>query len=66
MIVSSTLPAFAQSAQTFKLEKGQAMRITPEGKVDVFANMHERWRNAGNLLPKDWRFGSAMMANRVF
>ena len=39
MIVSSTLPAFAQSAQSFKLEKGQAMRITPEGKVDVFAKM---------------------------
>jgi hypothetical protein len=39
MLVGSTLPAFGQSAQTFKLEKGQAMRITPEGKVDVFTKM---------------------------
>lgn len=34
-----TLPAFALSAQTFTLKKGQAMRITPEGKVDVFTKM---------------------------
>ena len=39
IILGSNLTAFAQSAQTFKLEKGQAMRITPEGKVDVFAKM---------------------------
>jgi hypothetical protein len=39
IVAGSTLPAFAQSAQTFKLQKGQAMRITPEGKVDVFAKM---------------------------
>jgi hypothetical protein len=39
IILGGSLPAFGQSAQTFKLEKGQAMRITPEGKVDVFTKM---------------------------
>ena len=34
-----TVPAHAQSAQSFTLKKGQAMRITAEGKVDVFTKM---------------------------
>ena len=30
---------FAQSAHSLQLEKGQAIRITPDGKVDVFTTM---------------------------
>jgi hypothetical protein len=36
---ASTFPVRAQSGQSFQLQKGQAIRITPEGKVDVFATM---------------------------
>ena len=32
-----TVPALA--TETFTLKKGQAMRITPEGKVEVFTKM---------------------------
>lgn len=32
-------PSLAQSAQSFQLKKGEAIRITPDGKVDVFASM---------------------------
>jgi hypothetical protein len=39
IFVGIALPAFAQSARTFTLQKGQAMRITPEGKVDVFTKL---------------------------
>jgi hypothetical protein len=39
LILVSQLPAFGQTAQSFKLQKGQAMRITPEGKVEVFTKM---------------------------
>jgi hypothetical protein len=33
------LSTVAQSAQSFQLQKGQAIRITPQGKVDVFTAM---------------------------
>jgi hypothetical protein len=32
-------PALAQSGQSFQMQKGQAIRITPDGKVDVFTTM---------------------------
>ena len=69
MIVSSTLPAFAQSAQSFKLEKGQAMRITPEGKVDVFAKMQgdpahiREMEKRGQPITKGLALGLIMMAS---
>jgi len=31
--------SLAQTAQSFHLQKGQAMRITPDGKVDIFTTM---------------------------
>jgi len=31
--------AHAQSIQSFTLQKGQAIRIMPDGKVDVFSTM---------------------------
>lgn len=34
-----TLPALAQSEKSFQLQKGQAIRITRDGKVDVFTTM---------------------------
>jgi len=39
--VAVALPSLAQhqSERSFRLEKGQAIRITPDGKVDVFATM---------------------------
>lgn len=39
LALAAALPAMAQSGQSFQLEKGQAIRITPDGKVDVFAAM---------------------------
>ena len=39
MFVSTASLAQPQSNQTFQLQKGQAIRITPDGKVDVFASM---------------------------
>jgi hypothetical protein len=39
IVFGITVPAFAQPGQTFTLQKGQAMRINPEGKVDVFTKM---------------------------
>lgn len=37
--LANASPTLAQSAQSFQLQKGQAIRITPEGKVDVFTTM---------------------------
>jgi hypothetical protein len=37
--VSASAGALAQSPQSFTLQKGQAVRIAPDGKVDVFATM---------------------------
>jgi hypothetical protein len=31
--------ALAQSPHSFQLERGQAIRITPDGKVDIFSKM---------------------------
>lgn len=38
-IVLATPKVMAQSVQSFTLQRGQAIRITPGGKVDVFATM---------------------------
>jgi hypothetical protein len=37
--LGATSLSFAQSPQSFQLQKGQAMRITSDGKVDVFTTM---------------------------
>jgi hypothetical protein len=39
--LSTATPAIAQyqSDRSFQLQKGQAIRVTPDGKVDVFASM---------------------------
>ena len=37
--ITTASAAFAQSGQSFQLQKGQAIRITPDGKVDVFTTM---------------------------
>jgi hypothetical protein len=42
----------AQTVQSFTLQKGQALRIMPDGKVDVFATMQG---NAGHVAEMDKR-----------
>lgn len=39
VVCATAFPAMAQSEQSFQLQKGQAIRITPDGKVDVFTTM---------------------------
>jgi hypothetical protein len=46
----TTVPAaFAQSGQSFQLQKGQAIRITPTGKVDVFTTMQGDAAHVANM-----------------
>lgn len=39
LVFAIVVPAYPQSAQSFQLQKGQAIRIAPDGKVDVFETM---------------------------
>ena len=39
MAFTAVSSASAQSGQSFQLQKGQAIRIMPDGKVDVFTTM---------------------------
>jgi hypothetical protein len=39
VVLATNSPAFDQAAQNFTLEKGQAIRITPDGEVTVFSQM---------------------------
>ena len=51
-VVSLAPVAGAQSVQSFVLQKGQAIRITPEGKVGVFARMQG---NTGHVAEMEHR-----------
>lgn len=50
-VAATTFPALAQhsSERNFQLQKGQAIRITPDGKVDVFTTMQGDAAHVGKM-----------------
>ena len=49
VLLVSASASQAQSVRSFTLEKGQAIRIMPDGKVDVFATMQGNPAHVGEM-----------------